>query len=291
MTRTLLRTAGLSLLALACACASPSDVQKLQSQISELQDQLAQVKRSAAGKDEVQNVNQRIVEQTNTLLKSNGQLVTKVDQIDTKVNQLTGEIETTNHRVDRVAQQATQTQHDLDEAKAAAARAAAAAQPNAATPVMPGAPAAPQPPSPPTAAGGEMNVAAPQSEDPAQTYQAAYRDYQKGNFDLAIAGFRDYMQRFPNSELSDNAAYWIGESLFSQKKYSESIEQFDTVVNKYSSSDKVPGSLLKKAYAYLALNDKARAIVQLQYVVHEHPRSQEAGLARQKLKQLGVDSK
>jgi tol-pal system protein YbgF len=239
----------------------------------------------------VQSVNQRIVEQTSTLLKSNAQLVTKVEQIDTKVNQMTGEIETANHRIDRLAQQSTQTQHDLDEVRAAAARAAAAAQPNAATPPMPGAPPAAQPPSPPAASSGQMNVAAPQSEDPMQTYQAAYRDYQKGNFDLAIAGFRDYMQHYPSSELSDNAAYWIGESLFSQKKYSESIEQFDTVVNKYSASDKVPGALLKKAYAYLALNDKARAIVQLQYVVHEHPRSQEASLARQKLKQLGVDSK
>ncbi len=49
--------------------------------------------------------------------------------------------------------------------------------------------------------------------------------------------------------------------------------------------------MLKKAYAYLAIGDKARAIVQLQYVVHEHSKSEEAALARQKLKQLGVDSK
>jgi hypothetical protein len=30
--------------------------------------------------------------------------------------------------------------------------------------------------------------------------------------------------------------------------------------------------------------------VQLQYVLHEHPRSQEASLARQKLRQLGIDT-
>ena len=34
-------------------CATSSDVQKLQSQINELQEQLAQVKRTSAGKEEV----------------------------------------------------------------------------------------------------------------------------------------------------------------------------------------------------------------------------------------------
>ncbi len=59
-----------------------------------------------------------------------------------------------------------------------------------------------------------------------ETYQAAYRDYQRGNFDLAIEGFRDFLATSPQSDLADNAAYWVGESLFSQKKYRDAIEQF-----------------------------------------------------------------
>jgi tol-pal system protein YbgF len=275
---------------LAAGCVSTSDIEKLQSQVTELQDQLAQIKKTASSKEDVQSVNQKIVQQTDTLLKSNAQLVTKVEQLDEKTNSTTGQIEQTNYRVDKIAQQLTQTQHDVEELKATAARLSAAAavpQPQI-VPPTPGTPLQPQPPP-----AGEVTVAAPVAtgEGPIAVYQSAYRDYQKGNFDLAISGFRDFVQRNPNSDLADNAAYWIGESLFSQKKYGESIEQFDTVVNRYAKSDKVPGALLKKAYAYLALNDKARAIVQLQYVVHEHPQAQEASLARQKLKQLGVDSK
>jgi tol-pal system protein YbgF len=267
------------------ACATPSDIQKLQGQVSELQEQLAQVKRTSSSKEEVQNVNSRIVEQTATLLKSNAALVAKVDQIDEKINNAQGSNEMTGNRLDRMAQQLTQAQHDVEELKAAIARlsvAAAAAPTTANTPST-----QPQP------AMSEVTVPAPAApgETPTQIYQTAYRDYQRGNFDLAISGFREFMQRYPTSDLADNASYWIAESLFSQKKYPESIEQFDTVVNKYPKSDKVPGALLKKAYAYLAINDKARAIVQLQYVVHEHPNAQEASLARQKLRQLGVDSK
>ena len=62
-----------------CSCATSSDAHNLQSQIRELQDQLAAVKRSSAGKDEVQSVNQKIADQTAQLLKSNATLVAKVD--------------------------------------------------------------------------------------------------------------------------------------------------------------------------------------------------------------------
>lgn len=275
---------------LLAGCVSPTDVQKLQSQITELQDQIAQVKKTASSKQEIENVNQKIVGQTETLLKSNGQLVAKVQQIDEKMNEINGRIETQSARIDRIAQQITQAQHDIDELKAAhAAMAAQQQQTQQTAPPQTG----PGPSAPPTAPAGQMTVAAPpaSSESPVEIYNAATRDYGKGNFELAISGFREFLQKSPNSDLADNAAYWIGESLYSQKKYSEAIEAFDVVVNRYAKSDKVPGALLKKAYAYLALGDKARAIVQLQYVVHEHAKAQEAALARQKLKQLGVDSK
>jgi len=261
------------------ACVSTSDVEKLQSQISDLQEQLAQVKRTASNKEEVNNINRTIAEQTQTLLKSNATLVAKVDQIEEKIQTAQGATEQTNYRLDRMTQQLTQTQHDVDDLKAGAARAAAAA---AVAPVPNPAPS-----------GGEMTVQPSNatSEDPMQTYQSAYRDYQQGHYDLAVAGFRDFAAKNPNSELSGNAAYWIGESLYSQKKYREAIQQFDSVVTKYPKSDKVAGALLKKGYAYIALNEKGLGIVQLQYVVHEHPTSPEAALARQKLKSLGVDSK
>ena len=145
-------------------------------------------------------------------------------------------------------------------------------------------------PTPGTPAITEVTVPAPAgTEDPMQTYQAAYRDYQRGNYDLAIAGFRDFITRNPNSDLADNAAYWIGECLFSQKKYREAIKQFDTVVTRYPQSDKVAGALLKKGYSYISLGERAQGVVQLQYVIHEHPNTQEAALARQRLKQLGIE--
>jgi len=39
------------------------------------------------------------------------------------------------------------------------------------------------------------------------------------------------------------------------------------------------------------VGSKAEAVVQLQYVMHEYPNSEESRLARTKLKSLGVDAK
>jgi tol-pal system protein YbgF len=256
----------------AAGCVSTSDFEASQRQIAELQEELANVRRNASSKEEVQSVNVRIAEQTEMLLKSNATLVAKVDEMDDRIQNTQGAVEQTSYRLDQISTQLSQTRRDVEDLRAAinGLQTAAGATP-ATTEVTVPAPAVP-------------------TIDPIQTYQAAYRDYQRGNFDLAIAGFRDFLGASPNSDMADNASYWIAESLFSQKKYRDAIAQFDAVVNKYPKSEKVPGALLKKGYAYINVGERAQGVVQLQYVLHEHPKSQEASLARQRLRQLGIET-
>lgn len=252
-------------------CATGSDIQKLQRSIEDLQDQVAELKRNASSKDEVQKISSTIVQQTQTLLKSNADMSVKVSEIDDKLQNAQGAIEQTNYRLDRLAQQVDQTQKEVTDLRSSTR---------------------PSTPATGDAIQDEINVRSSEpSEDPLQTYQAAYRDYQLGHFDLAIAGFQDYLKKFPATDLSDNAGYWIGESYFSQQKYREAIQRFDAVINDFPKSDKVPAALLKKGYSYIQLGEKAQGIVQLQYVIHEHPRSTEATLAKQRLKSLGIETR
>jgi tol-pal system protein YbgF len=279
MTMKTLRYLALAAAFAAAGCVSTSDFQRAQDQIAELQDELANVKRTSAGKEEVQGVNVRIAEQTETLLRSNATLVAKVAELEDRMQNANGTNETTNHRLDELAQQISQNQRELEGLRALMT---SMQQQTSAAPATGG------------ASSGQMTVpgtAVAPGADPMETYQAALRDYQRANYDLAIEGFREFVAANPRADLADNAAYWIGESLFSQKKYRDAIEQFDSVVNNYPKSDKVPGALLKKGYAYIAVGEKAQGVVQLQYVLHEHPKSQEAALARQKLKQLGIETK
>jgi tol-pal system protein YbgF len=275
--RTLL---ALTALAFTTGCASSSDVERLQAQIFDLQDQVAQLKRSSS--TEVQQVNQKMAKQTEELLKSYADLTARVGEGDEKMQSTVGQIEQTNYRLDRFAQQLTQMQSELSAMKAT--------RPATAPPPVTEA----APPLGGTPAGGSVVVdsgPADSVEDPIEVYQSAYRDYQRGNYDLARQGFDDFAKANPQSDLADNAMYWIGETYFAQKKQRDAIAKFDQVINEFPKSDKVPAALLKKGLAYIEMGEKAQGIVQLQYVIHEHPTSREATLARQRLQAMGIETR
>src|SRR5215831_19538694 len=42
-----------------------------------------------------------------------------------------------------------------------------------------------------------------------ELFAAAYSDYSRGNYDLALSEFRQYGEVYPSSELADNAQYWV----------------------------------------------------------------------------------
>ncbi len=125
--------------------------------------------------------------------------------------------------------------------------------------------------------------------DPKSLYDASYNDYLKGNHDLAIRGFQQYLDEFPGTDLADNATYWIGESYYRQRRFRQAIQQFDEVLARYGRSDKTAGALLKKGYSHLELGERAPGIGELQKVLRQFPTSDEANLARQRLREIGVD--
>jgi len=124
----------------------------------------------------------------------------------------------------------------------------------------------------------------PPVADPLQMYQAAYLDYTKGNYDLALMGFKDYIASFPDGEFAGNAQYWIGESLYSLGHYSESLIEFEKVLGNYPQSPKASGAMLKKGYCFDALGRADDARVAYEKVIAAFPSSEAAKLATERLK-------
>ncbi|HLB25998.1 MAG TPA: tol-pal system protein YbgF, partial [Nitrospirota bacterium] len=120
--------------------------------------------------------------------------------------------------------------------------------------------------------------------DPTQMYQAAYLDYTKGNYELALAGFREFLKAFPDAEFAGNAQYWTGESLYSLGRYEEALAEFDRVLAGYPGSTKAPGAMLKKGFAYEALGKPREAKEAFQGVIKKFPESEAARLAEERLK-------
>jgi tol-pal system protein YbgF len=121
--------------------------------------------------------------------------------------------------------------------------------------------------------------------DPEEAYRAAYSDYAAGRYKLAAESFREYLKHYPDTEVSDNAQYWVGESLYAQGDFPAAIVEFGAVVDRYPKGDKVPASLLKIGIANQRLGNTAEARKSLQRVIQKYPKSPEAALAKERLAQ------
>ena len=118
---------------------------------------------------------------------------------------------------------------------------------------------------------------------PRELYSQAYADYARGNYDLAIQGFTEYIRNYPATDFTDNAQYWIGECLYGKKMYAEAIEAWNVLFRDYPSSDKLPDGRVKKGMALERLGRRSQALVEYRYVVDRFPNSQAARIAREHL--------
>lgn len=257
-----LAAAGLAATSLAAAGCGSAQLDSMESQLADIQRQVLQIQKQTSSKEEVQALQADAAEQGRNLLKAQADIQLELQSLASLIEQLEGKLEDTNQRLAQLSQQIAATNQSLKSMRAA--------------PEMEG---------PGTA--GPVTGTAP--ADPTTLYQTAYNDYLRGNYDLAILGFRQYLESFSNTDLADNASYWIGESYYRQRRFQDAIREFDQVVSEYPDSDKVPSALLRKGYAYLELGEQSRGVVQLQNVIRRYPRSDEANLARQQLATLGID--
>ena len=267
---------------------SSSDIDQLHRHIGAVEKQVDALQKQSSSKDEMAKLNESLGKQSATLLRSNADLGTKFDDLTREMQSLAGKLEDTNRRLAQLSQQIAEIQ----------SRAAGSGAPPALGP-GPGAPGAP---AASAAAGGLVAVpaagaaAAPTPRgaggiSPADLFAQATADYQRGRYDLARQGFEDYAEKFPRTDLSDDALYWAGECWSAQKKPREAIAAYDKLFRTYPQSDKAPAAHLKKGLAHLDLGEKAQAMVELNYVVNQFPGSDEAKSARQRLKTLGGDSR
>jgi tol-pal system protein YbgF len=127
----------------------------------------------------------------------------------------------------------------------------------------------------------------PSQLDPQSLYNSGYNDYLRGDYDLALQSFRLF-ENFPGTELADNAAYWIGECYYRQGRYSQAINQFDNTISRYPGSDKLAAILLRRGDSLVKIGYRLNAAAQLEQLIGQFPTSDEAAIARKRLRGLEV---
>ena len=131
--------------------------------------------------------------------------------------------------------------------------------------------------SAPSAAGTAAAV------DPSTAYDQSAQDLTQGRYALALQGFRDFVARFPTSELADNAQYGAGECYFAQARFDSASVEYARVDKNWPDGDKVPAALYKLALCQDKLGQASNSRKTLNALVKRFPLSGEAQLARERL--------
>lgn len=186
---------------------------------------------------------------------------------------------------------------ELETRVAALADRLAALEARPQAPKPPAAPAAPKPaaapPASPAPGPAPASTALAPSPPPAPKlsgqalYDQAYNVYKQGKYSEAREFFGQYIQENPDTSLTDNAYFWIGEIHYDQGQYEQAILEYDKAIQKFPKGDKVSSALLKQAFAFDAIGDPVDARILLRKILREHPSSEQAAIARKKLELLG----
>lgn len=121
-------------------------------------------------------------------------------------------------------------------------------------------------------------VSASQSKDTTlltDIYSIAYSDYIQGNYDLAITGFKTYINSIPNL---DETLYLLGECYYENIDYINAIGSFEIVIQSFSKSKRVPISLYRIGKIYEIMGDSVSANRYYEVLRKDYPNSEESKL-------------
>lgn len=93
-----------------------------------------------------------------------------------------------------------------------------------------------------------------------ELYETAYGYLLQQDYGAAEVSFEEFLQRYPTDRLAADAQYWLGETLYVQRRYKPAAQAFLKVMQSYQGSAKVPNSLLKLAMTLEQLGQKDCAL-------------------------------
>lgn len=136
-------------------------------------------------------------------------------------------------------------------------------------------------PVPPVAGNAETATPAQKA-----AYNKALQLAINGRNAEAKAAFDQFLAENPNSPLTPNALYWVGEGAFARGEYQTAIADFEKVAKGWPGHHKAADSLYKMAMAQEKAGDVAAARASLERYLKDYPNAELTAVARQKLQAL-----
>jgi tol-pal system protein YbgF len=117
-------------------------------------------------------------------------------------------------------------------------------------------------------------------------YDRGYTLYHQKHYVDAEASFQRFLQAEPQSELADNAQYWIGECRYSRGDMRGALAAFRETVARYPTGNKTADALLKEGMSLENLGDKEAARNTYQEVLRRFPGTAVAAVAEERRTKL-----
>lgn len=117
-------------------------------------------------------------------------------------------------------------------------------------------------------------------------YESSLDLFNEQKYDQALSGFKSFLDNYPESDLADNAQFWIGESFMGLKQYEYAILEFNKVIKNYPKENKVPNAMYRQAIAMQIIGESTGARIVLKNLIKTYPESPEATDAEKKLSSM-----
>jgi tol-pal system protein YbgF len=260
------RGAALALLAAGAACASPSDVRRVQNEVALLRAESArQDSARAARLTEILRVQQRIMDSLESTRRSVQSLKGDTQQDLYNIQQQLVQLqELTGQSQRRLTELRTQLDARGEQLGMSGG----------------GAPA----PGDTTRTAGGPGPAPNASAD--QMYDASLQQLRKGSTSTARSGLSELLKTYPTSERVPDALYFIGQSWATENPDSARF-YYNEVVRTHPESPRAASALYNLGLLAERRKDNASARESYQRVIAKYPKSDEAALAKDRLKALG----
>lgn len=139
---------------------------------------------------------------------------------------------------------------------------------------------------PPSAAGAAADPVAEKA-----AYDEAFAALKDGRYAESARRFQVFTTDYPNSDMSSNANYWLGESYYVTQNYRIALDTFQKLLTLFPTSQKAPDALLKVGYCQYEMKDWPAAETTLNNVVQKYPDTTVARLAQGRLRALKLEGR
>ncbi len=118
-------------------------------------------------------------------------------------------------------------------------------------------------------------------------YDQALELFKAKKFQQSNDLFIKFIKENPNTDLSINARFWVGDCLYNQKEYALAILEYQNVIADFPNYRKAPAALFKQGLSFEKLQDTDTSVIVYKKLVSEYPKSDQAAAAKKRLKALG----